>query len=192
MSTPPPTNAPSDRSEERRDLFASIYEELRNIAQSMFFNQAPGHILQPTVLVHEAYLRVVQSKGAAEVESREHALALGAKAMRQVLINHARDENAQKRGGGWKRLTLSGLSTKESAAPIDAIALEEALSELEVLDNRQCKILELRYFGGLTVQEVASALSLSPRTVEVDTRMAKLWLLSRLGAADAPGDAGDP
>jgi len=169
---------------EHPELFASIYGELRSMARAIFRGQSSAHTLQPTALVNEAYLKIASSPSA-RATSREHALALGAKAMRQLLVNHAKAAGAQKRGGGRRRLTLSGVAARE-ADPIDAIALEEALAELERLDERQCRVIECRYLGGLTVEETATLLGVSARTVELDARFARLWLLARLERGDKP------
>lgn len=171
-------------------VFSSLYDELQRLARSIFAGQHASHTLQPTALVHEAYLKVAGSASSVAIKSREHALALGAKAMRQLLINHADASKAQKRGGGWKRLTLSGLASERPEDALDAMALEEALRELERLDERQCRVIECRYLGGLTVAETARVLGVSERTVELDARVARLWLLSRLNDEADGGDEG--
>lgn len=160
--------------------FESLYGELQGLARAMFAGQPRDHTLQPTALVHEAYLKVSDALVAPVVKSREHALALGARAMRQLLINHAHAANAQKRGGGWQRLTLTGIADSDGSDQFDALVLEEALAELERLDERQCRIIECRYLGGLTTEETARVLGVSPRTVDLDAKMARLWLLARL------------
>jgi RNA polymerase sigma factor (TIGR02999 family) len=162
-------------------LFASLYNELQALAQVIFRDQSPAHTLQPTALVHEAYLKIASAASPPAINDREHALALGAKAMRQLLINHANAANALKRGGGKrKRLTLTGIASDPDRDTLEILALEEALRELESLDERQCRVIECRYLGGLTVDETARVLGVSPRTVELDARVARLWLLSRL------------
>ncbi len=166
-------------------IFEALYDELRSLAHAVFAGQARSHTLQPTALVHEAYVKIAGSSSSLPT-TREHALALGAKAMRQLLINHAHAANAQKRGGDWKRVTLTGVVGAEDASTIDAMTLEEALSELERLDERQARIIECRYFGGLTTQETATLLGVSPRTVELDAKVARLWLLARLNDASEP------
>ena len=176
-----PQPQPHHPSPEPSPSFEALYDELRRIAGAMFAQQRPDHTLQPTALVHEAYLKVSDAMETKGVNDREHALALGAKAMRQLLINHAHAANAQKRGGGWRQLTLSGLADTGVEQEIDAIALEEALAELERLDERQCRIIECRYLGGLTIEETARIIGVSARTVELDAKMARHWLNARLG-----------
>ena len=170
---------------EHDDLFASLYNELQALARVIFRDQSPAHTLQPTALVHEAYLKIAAAATPAAVNDREHALALGATAMRQLLINHANAANAQKRGGkGRKRLTLTGIASSADRDTLDMLALAEALRELEKLNERQCRVIECRYLGGLSVAETARVLGVSDRTVELDARVARLWLLSRLDELD--------
>ena len=120
-------------------------------------------------------------------EGRAHFFAIAAKAMRDLLVDHARAKNARKRGGGWNRITLTGLSDNDFGRPeanVDLIALEEALRDLEAVDPRQAQIVELRFFAGLTVDEVASVLGVSERTALYDWRMARAWLRARLEDED--------
>ncbi len=163
--------------QEHKPAFDAMYGELRGLASAIFASQPAGHTLQPTALVHEAYLKIAGSFD--KVTDREHALALGAKAMRQILANHANAARAQKRGGNRKRLTLTGIADA-SSDPIDAIALEDAMSELERLDPRQCRVIEYKYLGGLANADVARLLGVSKRTVELDAKVARLWLLTKL------------
>jgi RNA polymerase sigma factor (TIGR02999 family) len=158
-------------------LFQRFYADLRRIAGAMFRSQRAGHTLEPTALVHEAFLKMAGAGSRAAWRDRAHALAVGARAMRQVLSNHARDRAAGKRGGGEerRRMTLSGLGEGEGRA-VDAAALHEALDRLAALDDRQGRIAEMRLLGGLTVEEVAALLGVSTRTVEVDWSMAKRLL----------------
>ena len=161
------------------ELLAVVYAELRALAGSFFAMQAANHTLQPTALVHEAYVRLV---GGREIEwtGRAHFYAVAAKAMRQILVNHAVAKQAKKRGGGAGRVTLVDPVSAESGRDIDLPALNEALNRLEQLDERQVRIVELRYFGGMTMEEVAHVLDVSLSTVEKDWRMAKLWLQREL------------
>ncbi|MEM7165347.1 MAG: sigma-70 family RNA polymerase sigma factor [Planctomycetota bacterium] len=158
-----------------------IYGELRAIAGNIFRGHGAGHTLQPTALVHEAYLRLAETDSS-EWESRQHFLAVASKAMRQILIDHHRRKSAQKRGGGaeWERVTLSGLDIGASTPEIELLALDDALKKLEVLDPRQAQVVELRYFGGLTVDETASILDVSRTTVEGEWRHARAWLTREL------------
>lgn len=160
-------------------LLPMVYDELRSLADGMFRHERIDHTLQPTALVHEAYVRLVKQTRV-EWQSRAHFLAIGAQAMRRILINHARDRQARKRGGTWRRITLSESDTPAPVQDVDLIALNEALQMLECLDERQCRVVELRFFGGLTVDETAEVLGVSSRTVELDWRMAKAWLYKAL------------
>lgn len=162
-------------------LLPLVYDELRALAGSFFARQQPGHTLQPTALVHEAYLRLAGSEGA-EWESRAHFMAVAARAMRQILINHARDKGAAKRGGGLERVTLEQAVTPRIGddREIDLLELDLALSKLAELDERQARIVELRFFGGLTIAESAHVLGVGTTTVEDDWRLAKAWLAHQL------------
>lgn len=158
-----------------------IYGELRAIAGAIFRGHDAGHTLQPTALVHEAYLRLAETESR-EWESRHHFLAVASKAMRQILIDHHRKKNAQKRGGGdgWERITLSGLEIGASTPEVELLSLDEALRKLEALDPRQAQVVELRYFGGLTVDETAAVIGVSRTTVEGEWRHARAWLTREL------------
>ncbi len=165
--------------EAARDLFPHVYDELRALAARFFRRQRRDHILQPTALVHEAYLRLVdQTK--AEWRDRAHFLSVAAKAMRQILIDHFRERQAAKRGGTWKKVTLSGIDVATPSPEVDFLALNEALEELERFDEEQHKVIELRFFGGLSIEEVAEVLGVSKSTVEREWRAARAWLNRRL------------
>lgn len=158
-----------------------VYRDLRDRASGYFRNVRSDHTLQPTALVHEAYLRV--SGGDIAWKDRSHFLAVAAKAMRYVLADHARRRRSEKRGGGegaWERVTLCGIGSDGGDRIIDALDLEEALTELGEANERLANIVELRFFAGLTVDEVAEILGLAPRTVELDWRTARAWLRNRL------------
>jgi RNA polymerase sigma factor (TIGR02999 family) len=164
-------------------LFDLCYAELRGLAGAIFRSQNRGHTLAPTALVHEAYLKMVGGEG--EWKDRVHFFAVAARAMRQVLINHARDKAALKRGGsggqaGGMRVTLSD-AVAPGGREADLVAVHEALERLRGLDERQSRIAELRFFAGLDNQEIAEALGVSLRTVELDWRMAKETLARDLG-----------
>lgn len=156
-----------------------VFDELRRLARSFFASQRPDHTLQPTALVNEAYVKLVGQEGAAW-SGRAHFFAVAAKAMRQILINHAESKQAVKRGEGWHRVTLAAADPKSSSREVDLLVLNEALAALEALDERQARVVELRFFGGLTVDETAAILGVAPRTIELDWRMAKAWLAGRL------------
>jgi len=163
-------------------LFGVLYSELHRLAGAIFRSQRSSHTLQPTALVHEAYLKMIRPE--AEWQDRAHFCGVAAKAMRQILINHARDRAALKRGGGApvRSLTVSdAVEAQGGGGELDILALNEALENLAELDARQASIAELRFFGGLTNKEVAESLGVSLRTVELDWSMAKGWLASRLG-----------
>jgi RNA polymerase sigma factor (TIGR02999 family) len=156
-----------------------VYDELRALAQNFFRRQRPDHTLQPTALVHEAYLRLVD-QSQANWADRTHFFATAAKIMRQLLADYARRHLAAKRGGGWRKITLDEAVTPTSTPHVDLIALDEALTKLTDLHERQGQVVELRFLGGLTVEETAQVLGRSPRTVELDWRMARAWLAREL------------
>ena len=160
-------------------LLPLVYDELRLLADGFFQRERVGHTLQPTALVHEAYARLVKQTRV-EWKGRAHFLAVAAQAMRRILINYAERRRAAKRGGAWHRITLNDSDTPAPVPDVDLLALDEALAGLEKLDERQCRVVELRFFGGLTVEETAEALGVSNRTVELDWRMARSWLYKTL------------
>lgn len=161
-------------------LLPHIYSDLRRLAEKMFSDQRGGHTLQPTALVHEAYMRLVKPSNAGW-ESRKHFLRVAAMAMRQLLTDYARRRNADKRAGGHVVVDIDDAGEiAESELGVDLIALEEALAELRELDERQAQIVELRFLTGLSVDEVAEVLSVSRRTVYLDWNMARSWLEQRL------------
>ncbi len=163
-------------------LLPLVYDELRALAAGYFARQPAGHTLQPTALVHEAYLKLA-SRQDARWTGRAHFMAVAARAMRQILINHARDKGAAKRGGNnWRRITLDEAVTPPDGAQreIDLLALDEALGKLARLSERQCQIIELRFFGGLTIEETARVLGMGTTTVEDDWHHARAWLRREL------------
>jgi RNA polymerase sigma factor (TIGR02999 family) len=164
------------------ELFELIYKELRQIAQSYMRRERPNHTLQTTALVNEAYLRMFQGQPF-RWENRKHVFCLMAQAMRRVLVDHARSHYAHKRGGEQQRLSLDQtLLISEEKSP-ELFALDEALERLAKLHARQENVVELRFFGGLTVEETAAVLGVSPETVKLDWRFAKAWLQRELGQA---------
>ena len=165
-------------------LLPLVYDQLRALAASYFARQPVGHTLQPTALVHEAYLKLAGGANA-QWESRAHFFAVAARAMRQILMNHARDKAAAKRGGGWHKITLGEAVTPpgSTSREIDLIALDDALEKLAGLSERQARIIELRYFGGLTIDETAHVLGVGTTTVEDDWHLAKAWLSRELKGA---------
>ena len=160
-------------------LFALLYDELHAMAARVFRSQRRHHTLQPTALVHEAYLKLARSGGRAWTD-QAHFMNLAARAMRQILVNQARDRQAEKRGGGeGHRVTLSGLAG-ELDDRLEVLAVDDALTALARLDERQGRVAELRVFGGLTNPEVAQVIGVSLRTVEMEWKMAKAWLADHL------------
>ena len=158
------------------ELFARVYDELRRLAGAALRNERPDHTLQPTALVHEAYLRLVDLPEGAW-KDRTHFMALAARAMRRVLVDHARNRNALKRGSRVTRpLEELKIPAIDSAAAVDVVHLDVALNRLETLDPRQARIVELRFFGGLSVEETAAVVDASPRTVKRDWQLARAWL----------------
>jgi RNA polymerase sigma-70 factor (ECF subfamily) len=164
-------------------LFPLVYDQLRIVADNLFRQQPAGHTLQPTALVHEAYMRLVNQEDE-RWSSRAHFFAVASKAMRQILINYAERRAAAKRGGDRQRVTLSEGVTPAPQRELDVLALDEALRKLAGLSERMGRVVELRFFGGLTVEEVAHVLGVSKRTVEGDWQMAKAWLSRELSQED--------
>ena len=162
-------------------LMELIYPQLKRLARSQFRGERRDHDLQPTALVHEAYLRLVAHENHTW-ESRAHFYAAAANVMRRVLIDHARARAAHKRDGHQLAMTLDPAIALTVQPSVELIDLDEALSELETLSPRQARVVELRYFTGLSVPEVAHTLGLNPRSVDRDWAAARAWLRVRLGA----------
>lgn len=156
-------------------LLPQVYEELRRLAGGFLRRERADHTLQPTALVHEAYLRLLEQR-TATWRNRAHLLAIAARMMRRILIKHAETRGAAKRGGGAPRVTLDVALDVLDQRQISATALNAVLRELEALDSRQGQIVELRFFGGLSVEETAEVLGISPATVKREWAIAKLWL----------------
>jgi RNA polymerase sigma factor (TIGR02999 family) len=164
---------PSDR------LFELVYDELREAAERQFRREARDQTLQPTALVHEAYLRMVD-QDRVEWQGRTHFKAIAARMMRRILIDRARSRGRAKRGGSWQRVTLSDAFQLTEGPEIDVEALEQALSRMAELDQRQAQVLEFRLFGDLSVEETARMLDVSERTVLRDWKMGTAWLRREL------------
>lgn len=160
-------------------LMPLVYDQMRALAGSMINQEIPGHTLQPTALVNEAYLKLAD-QNRVNWKGKTHFFAIGAKVMRRILVDHARGRKRQKRGGGMRRITLGDDMKVSSRNDEDVLAIEEALTKLAELDPRQVEIIEMRFFGGMTVEEVAEVLSVSKRTVESDWTMARAWLRREL------------
>ena len=156
-----------------------VYDELRKLARSYMRSERAGHTLQTTALVHEVYLRLIDA-GRVPTESRASFFAVAARLMRQILVDFARARGYQKRGGGAHQVSLDDAMIIGQPQDEDLIALDEALGELTRIDERKSRVVELRFFGGLTEAETAEALKVSPETVRRDWRLAKSWLQLRL------------
>lgn len=163
------------------EMLPWIYGELRALAGKLMRGDRPDHTLQPTALVHEAWVKIAGALGGgSDVRDRQHFLAIAAKAMRQVLINHARDRKAQKRGDGAVRVPLDSCLDAIEAETGDLVALHDVLERLAQEHPRPAQIVEMRVFGGLLVEEVAAALDLAESTVKADWRFARAWLQKAL------------
>jgi RNA polymerase sigma factor (TIGR02999 family) len=165
-------------------LWGLVYDEMRSMAALCLNGGAPGHTLQPTALVHEAYLRLVD-ESKSTFENKAHFMAVAAKVMRGILVDHARAQGAQKRGGGMTRVALHEelVSVPTSAgSDVDVLALDDVLGKLGALDERLARVVELRFFGGLTIEQVAHALGVARSTVTEDWRIARAWVVKELGS----------
>jgi RNA polymerase sigma-70 factor, ECF subfamily len=194
MTAPPPPDPPQDvtglllawgggDADAGERLLPVVYEELRRQAARAMRREAGEHTLQATALVHEAYLRLVDQRRV-EWRSRAQFFGVAAQMMRRVLVDHARGRLAAKRGGGARRVTLDGQGADAAApdADVDVLALHEALERLAVLDPDQARLVELRYFAGLGIEETAEALGVSPATVKREWAVARAWLRRELAA----------
>ena len=164
-------------------LLPLVHEELRRLAHNYMRRENPGHTLQTTALVNEAYVRLVDQK---EVhwQNRAHFFAVAAQVMRHILIDHARAHNRAKRGGKAERVPFEEATAMSPERASELLALDEALSELEKVDPRRSKVVELRYFGGLSIEETAEVLKVNPTTVSRDWRWAKAWLYKAVTSSD--------
>jgi RNA polymerase sigma factor (TIGR02999 family) len=166
-------------------LLPIVYGELRRQAARLLRRERRDHTLQPTALVHETYLRLVEQK-AADWRNRTQFFAVAARAMRRILVDHARRHGARKRGGSWDRITLDESRRAWPGEPdVDVLALEDALGELATIDPAKVRLVELRFFAGLNLEETASVLGVSESTVSREWRLARAWLFRRLGGAAA-------
>jgi RNA polymerase sigma factor (TIGR02999 family) len=161
-------------------LLPAIQPELRRIARRHMAGERRGHVLQPTALVNEAYLRLAASKDI-QWQGRAHFFAVSAQVMRRVLVDYARERVRAKRGGGALRISLSDLDHQAIPQRANLVALDDALSALEKFDRRKSKVIELRFFGGLSLQETADVLKVSVGTVRRDWSLARAWLYRELG-----------
>jgi RNA polymerase sigma factor (TIGR02999 family) len=161
------------------ELAPQVYSELRRLARHYLRQERHGHTMQPSDLVHEAYLRLVDEKEI-DWQNRAHFFGIAAVRMRHILVEHARGRQAAKRGGGEPQLSLSVADRLAKKREVNLLALDDALQRLEALDQQKSRIVELRYFGGLTIEETAEALKISPATVKRDWSMARAWLRSEI------------
>lgn len=169
-----------DRSKVPR-LAELVYDDLRRLAHHYMDHERPAHTLQPTALVHEAFLKLIdQTK--VDWRGRSHFFAVGAEAMRRILVNYAKSRSRLKRGGGQRQIPLDEALTISLDEDEDVIAVDEALEKLATVDEQQAKIVELRFFGGLTIEETAEVLGLSKRTVEREWTACRAWLRRELAS----------
>jgi RNA polymerase sigma factor (TIGR02999 family) len=168
----------------RGELVELVYDELRQVASRLMRRERAGHTLSPTAVVHEAVIRLLGEAVFDKAADRNYLVASAARAMREVLIDHARRRSADRRGGGRKRVALDSAVDYFEGQGLDILAVHEALDRLAELNERQAHVMTLRYFGGLTVPEVAAALGVATVTVERDWRLARAWLAGRLGEGD--------
>lgn len=161
-------------------LISLLYRDLRRVAGSHMRNERSDHSLQPTALVHEAYLRL-RKVHSIDWQSRSHFLAVAAHTMRQILVDHARAKHAGKRGLEWNQVSIEvGELSAALESSVDMVVLDEALGRLETFDQRQAKVVEMRFFGGLSEDEIGAQLGISERTVKREWRIAKAWLYHEL------------
>jgi RNA polymerase sigma factor (TIGR02999 family) len=161
-------------------LLPQIHGELRKLAASYLRRERPDHTLQPTALVNEAFLKLVDQRDA-KWQNRAHFFGIAAQAMRRILVDHARAHGAGKRGGAFQKVPLDDVNAMGPGVDVDLIALDEALTRLATMDPQQSRIVELRFFGGLTTEETAEVMHISPATIGREWRTAKAWLSAELG-----------
>jgi len=161
------------------ELYSIVYSELRRVAGHYMRSEREGNTLQPTALVHEAYIRLLGTE-AVEYQNRGHFKALACRAMRRVLVDHARARGAEKRGGDLQKVTFDDIQPRAAAQFGELLAVHEALDKLASIKPRQVQVVEMRYFGGLTVEETAEALGVSEKTVKRDWSLARLWLFKEI------------
>lgn len=173
----------------RDELLALVYDELRRVAGAQLRSERPDHTLQPTALVNEAYLRIVDQTRV-QWQNRAHFFAVAARLMRRILVDHARRSGAVKRGSGFRPVRIESVEPAAAAADVDLVDLDTALGRLAERDERMAQVVELRYFAGLNVEETAAALEISPATVKREWSTARAWLHRELGAGRGGQDAG--
>src|SRR5918999_1232650 len=161
------------------NLLPLVYRELHTLASRYLRRERSDHTLQATALVHEAYLKLIDQREV-KWQNRAHFFGIAAQAMRRILVDHARAHAASKRGGAMRKVPLEDVAVVGGAVDVDILALDEALTRLAALDAQQSRIVELRYFGGLTMEETAEVMHISPATIGREWRMAKAWLFAEL------------
>lgn len=171
-------------------LLPLIYDELRALAGSFLRRENPGHLLQTTALVHEAYIKLINQQDA-RFNNRAHFFAVAAQAMRRILVNHARDAGRIKRGGGRSHIELDEAALAASQSDVDLVALDEAMTKLAALDPRKSRTVEMRFFGGMSIDDTAAALGVAPATVKRDWDFARAWIFRELASVQ-PEDTRDP
>ena len=169
------------------ELFPLVYQELKRIARGHFRNETPGHTLQPTALVNEAYLRLIDQTRV-KWQDRAHFFAIAAQTMRRILIDHARGRARLKRGGDACRVSIDEAAAVTVVCGAELLALDEALKDLAEIDLRRSRVVELRFFGGLSNAEIAEVLKIAPNTVIRDWNMARAWLYHELNGERPVGD----
>ena len=180
--TSDPSDLPDGKPGSSRELLPEVYDELRKLARARLSRERHQQTLQPTALVHEAYLRVAGEGQNRQWDRRGHFFAAAALAMRRILVDRARHYQRMKRGGGAERVDLdSGLAGADPRLP-DLVAIDEALTRLEGTDPRKAQVVSLRYFAGLSIEETAAALDISPATVKNEWKLARAWLYQALGS----------
>jgi RNA polymerase sigma factor (TIGR02999 family) len=162
-----------------QQLLPIVHDQLRGLARRQMAAERPGHTLQPTALVNEAYLRLVNLKQM-QWQDRAHFFAMAARLMRRILVDFARSRGYQKRGGGAKQVSFTHALAVAGGQPVDVVALDDALEALARVDERKSQVVEMRFFGGLSVEETAEVLNVSRETVKRDWKFAKMWLLRHL------------
>ena len=182
----------SGKKDAMNQLLPLVYDELHRLARSYFRRERGEHTLQPTALVHEAYIRMVDQKAA--MQTRGHFLAVAATQMRRILLDYARKHKAERRGGGGQKVLLEDTMAIAEQTPLDMIGLDTALTQLSRLDPEQAKLVELRFFGGLSVEETADVMGVSPATIKRSWSSARAFLHREMtgGTSDAGAMGADP
>ena len=173
----------TDRGDAAAAILPEVYAELRSLSEAYLRSERSDHTLQATALVHEAYVRLARSKGSGW-QNRVHFFRAAAKTMRRILINHARGQNAVKRGGGERPVALEEATVALPERDVDLVALDEALNDLAALDPQKARVVELRFFGGCSIEQTAETLGVSAATVVRDWRFARAWLQDALEPSD--------